>query len=76
MIIVDGILYCLFFFPPSEVSSCSYLRVKLLFSGCSVHEKGCRCPNPKLPKSSVEATLSPSQCHLTCKIANLSGLHV
>jgi hypothetical protein len=42
------------------------LRVTILVSGCSFYEEGCGCANPKLPKSSLKATMSPSQCHPTC----------
>lgn len=38
----------------------------LQFSGCSIYEERCRCPNTKLPKSSIKVSLSPSQCYPTC----------
>lgn len=42
------------------------LRVKFLISGCRIYEKGCGWSNTKLPESSLQATMSPSQCHLAC----------
>ena len=71
MDVVDGILYFRFGFPPLEVSTCWYLRLKLLISGCGIFEEGCECTSSKLPKSSLKAAMSPSQCHLTCIKADL-----
>lgn len=42
------------------------------FSGRCVYEKGCRCSNPELPKSSIKTTMSPSQCHTACIMASIS----
>lgn len=51
------------------------LMIMLMFvirvSGCCIYEEGCGCSNPKLPESSIEASMPPSQCHSSCIVASI-----